>query len=185
MLKVLFEGGKGSSVTLIETSKHNILVNTSSRDLRDVIIKRLEEEGLSVDDIDVVINTHLHPGHTGNNELFRNATIYASPNECVERCMGCLIYSHAQFKLTPVRELDDDEITIINTPGHTWGSISVLYRDYIIVGDAVPNREALISRKLARCVDEISARSSLNRIIRLGKNIITGHDGIIRADESL
>ncbi len=178
MLRVLVDGGAGSSVTLIETSKHNVIVDTSSVDLRDLVIRRLEEAGFSPKDIDVVINTHLHPGHTGNNDVFPNAKVYASPHECVERCRGCLIYSQ-EFKYIPAKELDDDEITIINTPGHTWGSISVIYRDYVIVGDAIPNREAIILGRPPSCVDEISAKSSLNRILRLGKKIVTGHGGVI------
>jgi len=178
MLKVLFEGGKGSSVTLIETSKHNILVDTSSKDMKELIVRRLEEEGFDLRDIDVIVNTHLHAGHTGNNDLFPKAKIYASPHECVGRCRGCLIYTH-EFKYIPAKELDDDEIVIMNTPGHTWGSISVIYDEFVVVGDAIPDRSVLESRKLTICVDEISARSSLNRILRLGKKIVTGHDGII------
>ncbi len=75
------------------------------------------------------------------------------------------------------------KITIINTPGHTWVSISILHDDYIVVGDAIPDRTAILLRKLAKCVDEISAKSSLTRILRLRKSIVTGHDGVIRADK--
>ncbi len=182
MLRLLLDGKKGSSVVLIETTSHNILVDTSSASMRDLLILKLEENGFDAKDIDVIINTHLHSGHTGNNSIFPNATVYASPHEYVEKCRGCLLYSN-EFKFTPVRELADDEIYIINTPGHTWGSVSVIHEKYVIVGDAIPNREALEKGRPEKCVDEIAAKSSLNRILKLGKNIITGHDGIIRADE--
>ncbi|GEM_PF-6178510 len=71
MLKVLFKGKK--------------VIGYADRDLeaqhtRRYILKRSEgthsseEDGLSLEDIDVIINTHLHPGHTGNNEIFPKAS---------------------------------------------------------------------------------------------------------------
>ena len=188
MLKVVFEGDanlKASSVTLIETSKHRILVDTSSKVVRDVIVERLAELGFSTDDIDVVINTHLHSGHTGNNEIFKNAKVFASPHECVEKCKGCLLYfdRYTKFLFTPISELEDEEVMILNTPGHTWGSLSVVYEDYIIAGDAIPLKANAIEGIVPKCVDERYAKSSIRRIKMLGKNIITGHEGVLYVDE--
>ena len=91
MLKLLYEGilirengiikKASSSSTLIITNNHNIIVDTSTRDMKDMIIKGLSELNLTLDDIDVVINTHLHYDHIENNSLFKNATFYASPKE--------------------------------------------------------------------------------------------------------
>ncbi len=188
MLRLVFEGRIGaSSVTLIETSEHNILVDTSSIEVRDLIVERLNELGFDVRDIDVVINTHLHFGHSANNILFRNARIYASPNECIEKYRTCVLYSDrwTKFTFTPINEFQDDEITILNTPGHTWGSISVVYGDYIVAGDAVPMKVNLIEGIAPKCVDEKYAKSSLKRIRMLKKNVITGHDGVVYVDEYL
>jgi glyoxylase-like metal-dependent hydrolase (beta-lactamase superfamily II) len=192
VIRLVYEGElgmerKASSVTLIETSRHNVLVDTSSRDVADLIIAKLAEIGVDAKDIDVIINTHLHSGHTGNNSLFKNARIYASPNECVERCRGYLIYPdrYAGFAFNSIDEFDDDEIQIINTPGHTWGSISVVYGDYIIAGDAVPLRKNVLEGEIPKSVDDIAARSSLKRIRMLKKNVVTGHEGIVYAHEFL
>lgn len=189
VIKVIFEGEvsprKASSVTLIETSEHCILVDTSSKEVEDIIVAELAEIGLSMEDIDAVINTHLHPDHTGNNDLFRKATVYASPNECVEKYDGRLVYPdrYAKFTFTPVKEFEDEEIQVMNTPGHTWGSISVVYGDCIIVGDAAPTKKNLLEDLIPECVDYLAAKGSLKRIKMLGKNVVTGHEGIIHAHE--
>ncbi len=181
MFELIYGGGIGSSVSLIETSKHRILVDTSSRDSLGIVLSRLDELGFRAEDIDVIINTHLHSNHTANNEAFPNAEVYASPNECVEICGDCLLYKSrwSSFSYTPISELKDEEILIINTPGHTWGSISVVHGDYVIVGDAVPYRNCIDLWEIPSFVDEIAMKSSLTRILRLGKKIVTGHDGIV------
>ena len=85
MLKLLYEGKlvrkdnkileASSSVTFIKTGNHNIIIDTSSRDKRDVILKGLEELNLSPKDIDIIINTHSHWDHVGNNHLFKSAKV--------------------------------------------------------------------------------------------------------------
>ena len=175
MIKVLYngilvrEGNKiteaASSVVLIQTKKHNIIIDTSSRDKRDLIIKELDKLGLKPEDIDIVINTHDHWDHVENNDLFKNAKIITYNN---------------------YKELDDNEIEIIETPGHTEDSISVIYKDYIVVGDASPLKDNIlkdIEPKLN--IDEKLALDTLKKIKSLKKNIITGHEGIYYKEEYL
>jgi len=45
------------------------------------IVESLAELSLQPDDIDIVINTHLHDDHCGNNGLFTNAVFYAHKDE--------------------------------------------------------------------------------------------------------
>ena len=104
MLKLLYEGElirendvikkASSSVTLIQTKSHNIIVDTSTKDKRELIIEELRKLNLEPKDIDVVINTHRHQDHIENNDLFEHATIYASAQECVVECDGCKLYSN-------------------------------------------------------------------------------------------
>ena len=117
--------------------------------------------------------------------VFADAKVYASPNECVERCRGQLIYPDRCINLpfTSINEFEDDEIRILNTPGHTWGSISVVYGDYVIAGDTVPTRKVLLEGAIPKSVDDIAVRSSLKRIRMLRKNVVTGHEGIVYAHE--
>jgi glyoxylase-like metal-dependent hydrolase (beta-lactamase superfamily II) len=185
MLKLLYEGilirengiikKASSSSTLIITNNHNIIVDTSTRDMKDMIIKGLSELNLTLDDIDVVINTHLHYDHIENNSLFKNATFYASPKE-----FGF------DDNFEDFRKLKDKEIEIIETPGHTYGSISVIYKDYVVVGDASPLRNNILKMIPPKLhVDEKLALESLKKIRELKKNVITGHEGIVYKEELL
>jgi glyoxylase-like metal-dependent hydrolase (beta-lactamase superfamily II) len=198
MIKLLYKGElihengvikkASSSVTLIQTKNHNIIVDTSTKDKRDIIIEELKKLNLEPKDIDVVINTHRHYDHIENNDLFENAKIYASAQECIVECEGCKLYSHVEDvkDFIPVEKFQDDEITIIKTPGHTYGSISVVYGDYIIVGDAAPLKENILGDVLPLdIVDYRAAKGSLRRIKLLKKNVITGHDGIVYREEFL
>ncbi|EHP87433.1 MBL fold metallo-hydrolase [Methanotorris formicicus] len=192
MIKLLYKGEliredetirkASSSVTLIQTENHNIIVDTSTKDKRELIIEELKKLNLEPKDIDVVINTHRHYDHIENNDLFENAVVYASPQECINECLGCKLYSGSDEvnEFEPIEKFRDDEVIILKTPGHTWGSISVVYGNYIVAGDAVPLKDnALLDIPPAVRVDYRSAKGSLRRIKLLKKNIITGHDGIV------
>ncbi|MBW9220723.1 MBL fold metallo-hydrolase [Methanothermococcus sp. SCGC AD-155-M21] len=168
MLKVIYDGNliregnkileASSSVTFIKTKEHNIIVDTSSKDKRDIIIEGLAKLGLSPEDIDIVINTHSHWDHVENNDLFKNARIIDYEN---------------------YKSFEDREIEIIKTPGHTEDSISVIYMDYIIVGDASPLKDNILNDIEPKLnIDEKLALKTLKKIKSMGKNIITGHEGI-------
>ena len=58
-----------STVTLIETDEHNLIVDTGLPSESQEIIAGLSALKLSVNDIDIVINTHLHGDHMGNNGM--------------------------------------------------------------------------------------------------------------------
>ncbi|XRP96645.1 MBL fold metallo-hydrolase [Methanocaldococcus sp. 16A] len=198
MIKLLYKGElirendvvkkASSSVTLIQTKNHNIIVDTSTKDKRELIIDELKKLNLDPKDIDVVINTHRHHDHIENNDLFENAKIYASAQECIVECKGCKLYSNVEDveEFIPIEKFYDDEITIIKTPGHTYGSISVVYEDYVIVGDAAPLKNNILDDiPPSIMVDYRAAKGSLRRIKLLKKNVITGHDGIVYKEEFL
>ena len=46
-----------------------------------VLTARLHDLGYAPDDIDMVINTHLHIDHSGNNRLFRQAQLFVNADE--------------------------------------------------------------------------------------------------------
>ncbi|NPA62690.1 MAG: MBL fold metallo-hydrolase [Methanococci archaeon] len=198
MIKLLYKGEiiekdhsikkSSSSITLIQTKNHNIIVDTSTKDKKDIIINELRKLKLDVKDIDVVINTHRHRGHIENNEMFKNAEIYASSQESIINYNGCELYSNIDEveDYTPIEKFQDDEITILKTPGHTYGSISIIYDNYIIAGDTVPLKDTILKDIFpSKIVDYRATKGSLRRIKLLGKHIITGHDGIIYKNEYL
>jgi len=161
---------------LITTSKENILVDTGIGQLpekyekfhsvnrgRDQMLKaQLEKHGLAPEDIGIVINTHLHFDHCGNNHLFQKAKFYVQARE--------LRYAYAPDRFQKVAYIRDffdvkieyapvegryrviDNVTLVPTPGHSPGHQSVLIkmkeRNYVYCGDAAPLRENLEQRNI-------------------------------------
>jgi glyoxylase-like metal-dependent hydrolase (beta-lactamase superfamily II) len=81
-VEVLLVGtGYSSTCTLLRSREHRIVIDTGLSIQEDALAAALNERGVSPDDIDLVINTHLHVDHCGNNSLFRAATILASRAE--------------------------------------------------------------------------------------------------------
>lgn len=129
---------------LVQGGGKNILIDTGL-DEDEVIIPKgfaeetglsvmtitecLEAHGLTPDDIDVVINTHLHDDHCGNNRLFTKAKHYVQKKE-FEFCQNPHPLDH-RYDTYFIEDVDfelvdgDAEIlpgiTVELTPGHTPG----------------------------------------------------------------
>jgi len=161
---------------LIITEREKILVDTGIGGLPEshrkfytvkrrpdqTIKAQLKKYGLEPKDIDVVINTHLHFDHCGNNASFPNAKFYVQAKELR------YAYSPDRFqKAAYVRESFDvnvkyvpiqgkfqvaDNVTVIPTPGHSIGHQSVIIRNkkrnYVYCGDAAPLLENLEQRNI-------------------------------------
>ncbi len=125
-------------------------------------VNALAREGLTVDDIDFVINTHLHWDHCFNNHLFKDKKIYVQKKElefaanaippqyqyyeCEE--IGMIpSYKKAFDSLVPVEGDMNlcDGIDLVLIPSHTPGSQGVLVNTtagkYFIAGDAIGTYE--------------------------------------------
>ena len=152
--------------------------------------------GLAPDDIDVVVNSHLHPDHCGCNAFFRKATFLVHSEElAAARAPGSEAsgYLAAEWdQPMPVDALSgqrdvfgDGRIVLIHLPGHTPGSIGALAQldrtgRYLLAGDTVSLRETLdtgiIPRNtwnadaLAKSLDEV------RRIEASGATILCSHD---------
>jgi len=159
------------------------------------LITELSAIGIFPDDIDIVINSHLHPDHCGCNEFFKNAEFYChtkefqSANETNASQMG---YIKSEWNLPmPLKQIkksydvfDDSRIVTINLPGHTPGSIGLLvnldHNRFLIASDALS-----LERNLDR--EEIPKNSwnpnlllksyqELMKIKKSGFTIVCGHD---------
>ncbi len=169
--KVVFgESGEilfaSSSVSLI--LEPVALIDTGLLIDRDTIIDALQQLGLRPSDVDVVINTHLHPDHCGGNEIFPNARIYAHPLEI----------ARTGTRYLPCPQSFSERIRVIETPGHLEGHISVVFDESIVVaGDAIPtknNYEKMVIPRLH--TDARKALESMQKIIKIARIIIPGHD---------
>jgi len=154
---------------LIRTEDSTVLVDTSfdnpeRPDLKAAgyerapgqeLIAQLKKADAELDDIDVVVNTHLHEDHCGNNKLFRNSRFLVQKEELRhafvpddnEKDSNGPFYKRIDFDYP----LNYDAITgdyavtkgvqLISTPGHTAGHQSVVVelddRNFVIASDAV------------------------------------------------
>jgi N-acyl homoserine lactone hydrolase len=146
-----------SSVTLI-TSSIRIVVDTGLKGEEGIILDALARKGLGPEEIDLLINTHSHLDHCGNNHLF----------SCSE-----LLYPREGQTIAP-------GVVALETPGHTMNSISILVRSsskVVVAGDALPLFDNFLKDvPPALHVDRDLAISSMSRIISIAEIVIPGHD---------
>ena len=160
-----------SSVTLIRSEGLNILVDTSLVENRSMLLQALQTQNLTPKNINIIVNTHCHRDHVGNNDLFPQAQIYAH-QACVQK-RNFIKINTFPYSLTR-------EIEIWETPGHSWDSITVvvtLEKIYAITGDAIPlkgNYENWIPPVIH--VDAARAIESMKWIAEIADIVIPGHD---------
>jgi len=154
-----------STSSIILGGSQIIVVDTSDTLLRPDIIRSLDRLGIKEGDVDVVINTHGHPDHCSNNDLFRNAAILAHPAEGVPR-------SSPEVKL-------EEGVRTVLTPGHTAGSIAVFVegeKRTAIAGDALPTRDNYVKMvPPGHNYDPELALASMRRIIEWAEVVVPGH----------
>ncbi len=79
-----FTGNKKMKMLLtaavIESERHLIIVDTGYVGKTD-LFSRLDELNFNPASFDMVINTHVHPDHTGNNDAFAHARIIVSKTD--------------------------------------------------------------------------------------------------------
>jgi N-acyl homoserine lactone hydrolase len=178
-------------VTLIEGSKR-ILVDVAHTGRRELLLRRLQERGLTPADIDLVVLTHAHWDHMLNIDLFQNAEILIHPRERAYTKAphtddwATPSYTNAIIEAMRLREVQegeevDDGVSVLETPGHSPGSISLVVQTAegpaVVCGDALPNaRCALQGSPYLIFYSEEEARRSAAKIIDEGKFLYPGHD---------
>jgi len=154
--KILIDTGIG------ELPEKHRKFHTIKRKPSQALQAQLQTHGLKPEDIDIVINTHLHFDHCGNNASFPNAKFYVQADE--------LRYAYApdrfqkaaylreifdiEAEYTPVhgRHRITGDIVLIRTPGHSVGHQSVIVRkgerNHVYCGDVAPLQENLERRNI-------------------------------------
>jgi glyoxylase-like metal-dependent hydrolase (beta-lactamase superfamily II) len=107
----------GSCVYIIK-KQENIMIDTSSKINAEELLEDLKKIKMDLRDINLILLTHSHYDHIENIELFPNARVFKKEN---------------------LNELNEPEITVINTPGHTKDSVCFLYKNILFSGDTLFN----------------------------------------------
>lgn len=105
----------GSTVYLIKLNNQNILIDTSSEENKQELIEDLNKLNTTPEQINILIITHNHWDHIGNNDIFKNAKVITNKN---------------------AQDLPK-ELKPIQTPGHTQDSFCILYDDILFSGDTI------------------------------------------------
>ncbi len=182
-----------STVTLVESHGERILIDVTHYGRRRLLLNALSNKNLSPEDIDIVILTHLHWDHALNVDLFKNSRIYVSENELD---YNNRIAAEDQFTIRKFNRLIDqnnivyarggdhisNEVSIVDTRGHTEGHISVAVGNpndgFVATGDSITNMRAWHrNRPDIVMFNEEYALKSVEETKKLGyKLVIPGHD---------
>ncbi|MGW8194782.1 MAG: N-acyl homoserine lactonase family protein [Desulforhopalus sp.] len=191
---------------LVRGNGHNILVDTGLDEnelfcpegfVEDTgmephsIVDCLKKEGLGVDDIDIVINTHLHDDHCGNNLLFSKAKFYTHKTE-LDFCKAPHPIDHRYDSyfiegLTFTTVEDGQEIVpgivALHSPGHTMGCLALKIatgEGAAVITGFCCNRENFPENGPAVCpgvhLDAVAAWNSIQKVKELGVTILPMHD---------
>jgi glyoxylase-like metal-dependent hydrolase (beta-lactamase superfamily II) len=168
-----------STVTLIIGPKLLIIVDTGLRDEEDLILSALSKLNIQPQDLDILVNTHSHPDHSGNNRLFEGITFIGHRSEFSD------LDKKFNYQLIETEQILGPGVCVVKTPGHTHGSVSVFfsgkYEDNIvkcaITGDALP----ILDNYLKWIPPGINfdpdiALESMKKITNNAEIIIPGHD---------
>jgi len=183
------EGGFliGSSTSLIKTDK-NIIVDPGAYINEKRLIEALKKEGLTPDDIEIVLITHTHIDHTTNSHLFKNAKIKLKfaggdyPGQIHTLTKGFL--ERADLLDNP--KIAED-VSIIFTPGHTLDMMSVVVDTnegkVVITGDAirVPELANIGNKELSLITADMNAyEESRKKILDIADYIVPGHGKMLK-----
>jgi glyoxylase-like metal-dependent hydrolase (beta-lactamase superfamily II) len=167
------------TITLVK-GLTNAIVDTGGPWDKQAILSALRREGIRPGNINYVICTHGHSDHTGNNNLFPNATLVFSYDVCKGDLYTLHDFAHGQpYKV-------DDNIEVIPTPGHTTQDISVIVKTkqgvIAIVGDLFECMEDLENESLWRSFSEMPELQKTNRerVLNLADFIVPGHGEMFR-----
>ena len=142
----------------------------------------LGAHGLSPADVRMVVNTHLHFDHCGQNAVFPHAPFHVQRSE-LDRARrespdirDWFDFAGARFELLDGDTALADGVRVVATPGHTVGHQSVVVSgpdgEDILIGDAAYTgaiyRRPDLPLVAGQAADVESWRSSLDRLRSLG-----------------
>ncbi len=143
----------------------------------DMIPSQLGRLGFALDDIDLVINSHLHFDHAGGNQQFSHHRFMIQEQE-----WDAMAKDPAQYLDPAASAIDRTQLTLLNgdtvveagvtlvsTPGHTLGHQSLFIETstgpVLITSDAVYTREQFDPEHVGASTDPDLAKASVARLL--------------------
>ncbi|MHB8108128.1 MAG: MBL fold metallo-hydrolase [Candidatus Cryosericum sp.] len=165
-----------SNVTLVRDDGVVLLVDLSTPDRQPEVLDALHRHGLTPENVDMVLLTHLHVDHVGALSLFPHTHIIVPE--------GMSQGSRLQF-CNPTTLHPSHHTFVLRVPGHTASDIALgLHiedgRTVIIAGDLFPVNLDLDSP--TKAVDQSVLAASRKRVLDIADVIVTGHGPIVTVD---
>ena len=185
-----------STVALVQTGQHNMLVDTGSYGDRAQLLESLETAELLPENVDALFLTHFHYDHILNFDLFPNAVIRMSIEEINYVNKGGYQISKDPFVPAALYPLLSDRVkpfsgevellTGVRTvplPGHTPGMTGLLLEKdgILLAGDGIKNGyEFTRGQPPPAFGDSEEALRSYRRGSEVAQIVIPGHDNPFR-----
>ena len=190
------QGPLGLSTVALIRGENNILVDVGTKARAYLLRESLAREKVREEDINMIILTHAHWDHCQNVDMFPNAKILMHPRELEyatsPRAADLATAKNFQdsFQGREVEEMVEGAeiepgISILETPGHTRGHISVLVETsqgkMAVAGDALPRASSVFTGIPSVIFwDEAEAASSVKKLVDASRVFYTGHDRAFR-----
>ena len=159
-----------STVTLIRDEDVIMVVDPGALEDQKILVDKLKEEGLSVDDVNVVCITHSHMDHYRNIGMF-------------PRAKGLDYWGFwDRDTVKDWKEQFTENIQIIKTPGHNYDAITLLVKTdkgiIAVCGDVfwaedLPEDDPYAS-------DKEKLKESRRKVLEVADWIIPGHAGMYK-----
>ena len=159
------EGRACSTITLVKDGGITMIVDPGSIKSRELIIKKLKDEDLTINDVNLVCITHSHLDHYKNIGMFpkANALDYWG------------LWYEDRFKDWNNQFTKD--IKIIKTPGHSFDCITLLIKTskgiVAICGDVF--WEENLPKEDPYATDKEKLKESRKKVLEIADYIIPGH----------
>jgi glyoxylase-like metal-dependent hydrolase (beta-lactamase superfamily II) len=180
----------GDFPTLIDPGHQHLMKN---------LITQMEKDGMRMEEIRLVLNTHVHPDHFEGTQTFARTGVLTALHQEEEKFMlevGSQFYRALGMEMPQVKidfYLEEGELRIgsktlqvLHTPGHSPGSVSFYW----------PKKKALFSGDVVFAMgvgrtdfpggDGVLLRDSIERLAQLDAEwLLSGHGQVIRGKKNI
>ncbi len=158
------------TITLVKDNDLVIISDPGVLENQQILVDKLKDEGLTVDDIDIVFITHSHIDHYRNIGMFPKAKT---------------LEYWGLWDGVAVKDWDEqftDDIKIIKTPGHNYDSLTMLVKTKngiaAICGDVFWKENFPEDDPYASDKEEL--KKSREKVLKLADWIVPGHGEMYR-----
>ena len=190
-LFVIYSPNEGSNCYLL-VGKKNILIDSSTTQNADYMKNSLKDIGLITEDINIILYTHGHADHFGDNYIFPKAEKRMHGFDAEKINLKDKLFSCASFfpgtrfpKITKklkdgnLIENEPFSIKVIGTPGHTKGSASFYEKRNKILFSGDCLFKGSIGRYDLPSSSKQDMMNSLKKLLKIDYRILLPGHGLI------